>query len=174
MREIRPASRKFPGFGSRADSNAPLIERRSGRRYLTLKNFGLVAIVVVLLFLGITIRSEMRGPGSSDFGRLMNRELPVVEQKPLEVVTEADPYVVSAGQRSADPMLVQPMARENWLIDEAAVAQRPLPDRGWETQTRLGVTSSEPGGLTVVGGPDGVEIRRTEARRPVLSGGFGR
>jgi hypothetical protein len=174
MREIRPAPRKFPGFGSRPDSNAPLIERRARRRYLTLKNFGLVLIVAVLLFLGITIRSEMRGPGSSDFGRLVNRELPVVEQKPLEIVTEADPYIVSAGQRSADPMLVQPMARQNWLVDEATVPRQPLPDPGWETHPRLGVTSSEPGGLTVVGGPDGVEVRRREPRRPVLSGGFGR
>ncbi|HEX7705104.1 MAG TPA: hypothetical protein VF701_01470 [Thermoanaerobaculia bacterium] len=139
-----------------------------------MKNFGLVAIALAVLFLGITIRSEMRGPGSSDFGRLVNRELPVVEQKPLEVVTEADPYVVSGGQRSADPMLVQPMARENWLVDEATVAQPPVPDPVWESQARLSVTSSEPGGLTVVGGPDGIAVQRREPRRPVLSGGFGR
>jgi hypothetical protein len=70
------------------DLIVPIRDRRQSKRYLTLKNFGIVVGVLVVIFVGISIRSEMRGT-SVDYGRLMQRELPSDPGplKPREVVT---------------------------------------------------------------------------------------
>lgn len=149
------------------DLIVPIHDRRQRKRYLTLRNFGYALIAAVVLFLGITIRSEMRGTGPSNYGRLVERELPHVEQKPAEVVIEAP--IVDNEQTHADPMLIAPMAREQWLraqpTETTTVA---IPPRA-EAATATGETD-----LVVVGGPEGVKVVQKERRRPTLSGGFGR
>ena len=148
----------------RPDLIVPIRDRRQHKRYLTLKNFGVAVAVLALLFIAITIRSEMRGRTPGEFGGLFSRELPAVEQKPVEVVQEAPPPVDDATH--ADPLLVEPAARAQWLEGETAtVAAVP-------TQQPVRSSASE---VSIVGGPEGVTVVRREARpKPVLSGGFGR
>ncbi|HEX6084269.1 MAG TPA: hypothetical protein VF266_07075 [Thermoanaerobaculia bacterium] len=150
----------------RPDLIVPIRDRRQHKRYLTLKNLGIGAAVATLLFIGITIRSEMRGRTPGEFGQLFSRELPTVEQKPVEVVREAPLPVPDATH--ADPLLTQPAARAQWLEGETAtVAAVPAPQ-----PVTIRSSASE---VVVVGGPEGVAVVRKEARRkPVLSGGFGR
>ena len=151
----------------RPDLIVPIRDRRQRKRYLTLKNFGKVMLALTILFIVITIRSEMRGLTPGEFGRLFQREIAVdVEQKPVEVVREAPLPVDDATH--ADPLLVAPAARAQWLQDDAtttAVAPVAVPPS-------VRSSASE---VAVVGGPEGVAVVRREGRpKPVLSGGFGR
>jgi hypothetical protein len=150
------------------DLIVPIRDRRQHKRYLTLKNFGYALIAAIVLFIGITISSEMRGNGPANYGRLVDRELPqVVEQKPVEVVNETP--AIDNEQTHADPMLTAPMAREQWLH-----AQTPAPvPVNVPSRVEAAVSSGETG-VAVVGGPEGVKIVQKERRRPTLSGGFGR
>ena len=153
----------------RPDLIVPIRDRRQRKRVLTLKNFGIFLAVLAVAFLAISIRSEMRGLGPSEYGRLFRKEVPPpVEAKPMEVVSEA-PTV--ADQTHADPTLVEPMARSQWLVDEAATTTTtPL-----ETPTVVNAAAVRGAGdVTIVGGADGVTVVQRERRRPVLSGGFGR
>jgi hypothetical protein len=152
----------------RPDLIVPIRDRRQHKRYLTLKNFGWTMLVLTVLFIGITIRSEMRGRKPGEFGRLFQREAAVeIKQKPVEIVREA-PLPVDDSTH-ADPMLVEPAARAQWLQGNATTAPTvtavaPLP-----------VVRSSASEVSIVGGPDGVAVVRKEARpKPVLSGGFGR
>ncbi|MFL6247804.1 MAG: hypothetical protein ACJ74H_17400 [Thermoanaerobaculia bacterium] len=151
------------------DLIVPIRDRRQHKRYLTLRNFGWSLLAAMILFLGITIRSEMRGTGPTTYGRLVERELPKVEQKqPLEVVREAP--TVSTEQTHADPMLMEPMAREQWLRDHTATepVAVDVPHRA------AAALASGETDVAIVGGPEGVKIVQRERRKPVLSGGFGR
>ncbi|HET8773422.1 MAG TPA: hypothetical protein VFP80_06515 [Thermoanaerobaculia bacterium] len=155
-------------MSSRPDLIVPIRDRRRRKRILTLKHFGIVMAVLAVAFVAISIRSEMRGLGPSGYGRLFNREVPpAVEAKPMEVVHEAEPAAV-ADQTHVDPMLVQPMERSQWLVDETAAT----------TATVVPVVNAASvrgdGDVAIVGGSDGVTVVRQERRKPVLSGGFGR
>jgi hypothetical protein len=152
------------------DLIVPIRDRRQRKRYLTLKNFGIAMGVFVVLFIAITIRSEMRGNGPSNYGRLVERELPPVahEQKPVEVVRETP--TVDVEQTHADPMLTAPMAREQWLHAQTETAAVPVPIA---PRVAASVVSGETE-VAIVGGPEGVQIVQKERRRPTLSGGFGR
>jgi hypothetical protein len=153
----------------RPDLIVPIRDRRQHRRYLTLKHFAVFVAVATVLFIIITVRSEMRGRMPGEFGRLFQHEVAAdVEQKPVEVVREA-PAVEDATH--ADPMLIQPAARAQWLQgDPTATTVAPVPPTAPPPVIRS--SASE---VAVVGGPDGVSIVRKEARpKPVLSGGFGR
>lgn len=152
----------------RPDLIVPIRDRRQRKRYLTLRNARNVFIALTVLFIAITIRSELQPRHSETFGRLLERELPEVEAKPVEVVQEAPPV---EDHTAADPMLVAPAAREQWLHDDgttaAAAAIEPIP---------VAITPRAAGGesrLVIVGGPEGVSVVE-KRRRPVLSGGFGR
>ncbi|HEX7831559.1 MAG TPA: hypothetical protein VF787_18030 [Thermoanaerobaculia bacterium] len=154
---------------SRPDLIVPIRDRRQHRRIVTLKNFRNLAIVAVVAFLGVTVYSEIRGPKAGEYGRLYRSELPPsVEPKPVEVVQEA---TTIDDQTHADPTLVQPMARAQWLEGETAtpttatIAPSPVP---------VQASVSQSGEVTIVGGPEGVSVVREQRRRPVLSGGFGR
>src|SRR5688500_7153465 len=95
---------------NRPDLLVPIRDRRQHRRFLTVRNAGISFAVLVMLFLGISIYSEIGprggGGGESTFGRLLEREMPKVESKPVEVVTEARPAVDD--HTAPDPMLVAP------------------------------------------------------------------
>ena len=151
----------------RPDLIVPIRDRRQRKRYLTLKNFGYASIAAAVLFIGITIRSEMRGVGPTNYGRLVERELPhVVEQKPVEVVKEAP--VVNNEQTHADPFLTEAAAREQWLRAQAEPLPVAVPPR-----IAAAVATGETD-LAIVGGPEGVKVVQRERRKPVLTGGFGR
>lgn len=143
-------------------------ERRQRRRYLTLKNFRNAAIVLLVLFTIVSIRSELRRPDGTGYGRLVERELaPPVEPKPVEVVETAGETVPDATH--ADPMLVEPMVREQWIRPEDEFAVVPAGNSRAEASVAAGHTE-----VAIVGGPDGVAVVQQERRRPVLAGGFGR
>src|SRR3569832_600902 len=93
----------------------PIRDRRRGRRILTLRNARNAGIVLLILFAVITIRSEMRKPQPGDFGGLYSSEVarnePVTARQP-DVVREVPP---APDQTAADPMLVAPAAREQYL-----------------------------------------------------------
>lgn len=152
---------------NKPDLIVPIRDRRQRKRYLTLRNFGWSMLAAMILFLGITIRSEMRGAGPTTYGRLVERELPQIEHKRVEVVPEAP--VIDTDQAHADPMLTEPMAREQWLR-----AQDPQPavvDVPHRTAAALATGETD---VAIVGGPEGVKVVQRERRKPVLSGGFGR
>jgi hypothetical protein len=152
----------------RPDLIVPIRDRRQRRRYLTLKNFGWTMLVLTVLFIGITIRSEMRGRTPGEFGRLFQREVDLkIEQKPVEVVREA-PLPVDDSTH-ADPMLVEPAARAQWLQGDTAATATVV------TVAPIPPVRSSASEVAIVGGPEGVAVVRKEARpKPVLSGGFGR
>ena len=151
---------------SKPDLIVPIRDRRQHKRYLTLSNFGWSLLAAMILFLGITIRSEMRGTGPTSYGRLVERELPQVEQKPVEVVREAP---IATEQTHADPTLIEPMAREQWLR-----AQDPQPVVVDMSHRAAAAVATGETDVAIVGGPEGVKIVQREKRKPVLSGGFGR
>ena len=155
------------------DLIVPIRDRRQHKRYLTLRNAAIVFVAMLVVFAAITIRSEMEPRHRDTFGDLFQRELPAPPaQKPVEVVQEAQPYVED--QTSPDPMLVAPMAREQWLraddgttatTSAAAIEPVLLPvelPRAGESR------------IAIVGGPEGVSVVKQTRRRQVLSGGFGR
>ena len=151
----------------RTDLIVPIRDRRQGKRYLTLKNFGYAVLPGFVIFIGITIRSEMRATGPANYGRLIERELPKVEQAPpMEIVRETP--TDDTEQTHADPMLIEPMAREQWLHDQAAVAPVEVPQRAAASMA-TGNTD-----VVIVGGPEGVKIVQRERRNPTLPGGSAR
>lgn len=153
----------------RPDLIVPIRDRRQHKRYLTLRNFGYSVIALLVLFLGITIRSEMRGVGPARYGRLLERELPQVEQKkPVEVVREAP--AVATEQTHADPTVIEPMAREQWLRADSTAG----PVRIDFSQRAAAAVATGQTEVAIVGGPEGVHIVHRERRKPALSGGFGR
>lgn len=148
------------------DLIVPIRDRRQRRRYLTLKNFAMVSVVLAVAFALITIRSEMRGRTPGEYGRLFGREIAnTVDPKPVEVVREAPAPVPDATH--ADPMLIEPAARAQWLQDDTATTV---------TVASVPLTTVRPSGsdVAIVGGPEGVTVMRKERPKPVLSGGFGR
>ena len=155
----------------RPDLIVPIHDRRQRRRYVTLKNFGWATLAGGVIFVGISIYSEMRTTGPANYGRLVQREISaVVEQKPVEVVTETPS--VDQEQTHADPMLVQAAAREQWLrAQETAPGVVPavvdIPPRAAAAMA-TGETD-----VVIVGGPEGVKIVQRERRKP-LSARFGR
>ena len=145
----------------------PFPDRRQGRRYLTKKTvLGTIGIAAVI-FLAITIRSEMRHPNGQDYGRLYEKQvqkLKPVEPQAIPVVTEAP---VAEGA-SADPFSLDAAQREQYLGDTRLT---PPPT----TASALGFGGEQQSSLRVEGGPDGVTVTNTEPRpKPVLGGGFGR
>ncbi len=152
---------------SKPDLIVPIRDRRQRRRYLTLKNFGYAALAAGVIFVGISIRSEMRGTGPANYGRLVAREIPPVEQKAVEVVTETP--TVDQDQTHADPMLLQTAAREQWLQ-----AQTTTPVAVDIPQRAAASMASGETDVVIVGGPEGVKIVQRERRKPTLTGGFGR
>ena len=150
----------------RPDLIVPIRDRRQRRRFLTLKNFGWTTLAGVLIFIGISIRSEMRGPTPHGYGGLFDRAVDTeVVRKPVDVVQEAEPV---ADANAADPLLVAPAARAQVMKDEVVATATVAP-----APTAAAVTKGS-GDVTIVGGPKGLTVVRKERRKPVLTGGFGR
>lgn len=154
---------------SRSDLIVPIRDRRQRRRILTLKNFGIVAAVITVLFLVISIRSEMRNPDEGNFGQFYDRQLPVVEAEPDEIIREASNV---PDETHADPMLLEPAARSQWLVEEPAPVVVSSVATG-ATRAEAAVATGETD-VAIVGGTEGVAIVKRDRRKPELSGGFGK
>ncbi|HVG25262.1 MAG TPA: hypothetical protein VND45_13985 [Thermoanaerobaculia bacterium] len=156
----------------RPDLIVPVRDRRQRKRYLTVKNVGLGLLAATALFVAITIRSEMRGRTPGEFGRLFGSEVAnAVDPKPVEVVREAAPPPPVDDATHANPMLVEPAVRAQWLEGDAAA----VPAATAAAPAPAPPLRSAPSEVVVVGGPGGVSVVKKDARpRPVLSGGFGR
>ncbi|HEX8253106.1 MAG TPA: hypothetical protein VF846_08175 [Thermoanaerobaculia bacterium] len=162
-------------MGRKRDLIVPIRDRRQRKRYLTLKNFRNVVIAVVVIFIGISIQSEMRGT-KGDYGRLMRRELPERPQpvkKPLEVVTEAKVAPVP-DQTHVDPFLVEPLEREQWLHGDPGVPITTATALATPPARAEAAVASGETRVAIVGGIEGVTVVKRERQKPVLSGGFGR
>lgn len=155
---------------TRPDLIVPIRDRRQHKRYLTVRNVFFTSVAVVVAFAAISLRSEMEPKNRESFGDLVRRQMPEVEAKPVEVVREASPAV--ADETAADPMLVAPAAREQWLHDSATTTITPEPAIApvMAADVRGGAESR----VAIVGGPEGVAIVQQRQRRPTLKGGFGR
>lgn len=147
-------------------------DRRQGRRIVTLKNFGWAALVALVLFTLITIRSEIGNKTVEDYGRLYGsqvQKLPEVQPKQVPVVTEAVPVQDAS---SADPFSLNAAAREQYLGNptlEPVLTATTITPTG--TQPRIGAD----GAVRVEGGPEGLTVVQETKKAPaVLGGGFGR
>lgn len=152
----------------------PVRDRRSGRRIVTLRNFLKLALVAMVLFAVVTIRSEMRGKNQTDYGRIVSKELPAPPvAKAPEIVRETH----DRDELSADPFLVAPAQRAQFL-GNTALEPVPLIDPATTTQTAQGELSPPRQGearTVIVNGPDGgVSIVQDQRPKPILSGGFGK
>ena len=149
----------------------PVRDRRQRRRILTLKNFGRIAIAVAVLFAGLTIRSEMRRTTTGDYGRLFGKQVAgqteIVKPK-YDVIKEASPV---SDQTAADPTLLEPAARSQYLGVESTMAPASPPAAD---EIRPAMPAQPAGnGAAIVGDASGVTIvRGTSERRPVLTGGI--
>lgn len=139
----------------RPDLIVPIRDRRQRRRYLTVKNFVIVMLVLFVTFVAIETYSEIRSIPAGDYGRLFRRKVPPPPPpKPMEVVSEAPV------RDHTQAVLVDTAARSQWIEqDLAPVRVEPL-------------RSDQD--VAIVGTADGVTVVRRERRRPELSGGFGR
>jgi len=154
----------------RPDLIVPIRDRRRRKRILTLKNFGYAAIAMVVLFAAVTIQSDLRHPKAGTYGRLFGKQVsgqPEVVPQKMEVVREAP----VADETAADPLLLAPAAREQYLgIDSTNM---PKPAAGIAQQPQPQTAPDQHGAVAIVGGPEGVTISQANATpRPTLSGGI--
>lgn len=148
----------------------PIRDRRQRKRVLTLKNFGKVSLALAIVLVGITIVSDLGHKANGDYGRLFGKQVSrqtEIARKPPDVIREAPPVVVD--QTAADPMLIAPAAREQYLgVD---FANQPVMASGAMTAASLDAPRGP--GTSIVGGPEGVTLVRGETPKPpALSGGI--
>lgn len=156
------------------DLIVPIHDRRQRKRIITLKNFGWLALALAIIFLGLTIRSEMRHTSGNDYGRLFGKQVArqndAVKPK-LDVIKEAP----VPDQTAADPLLVEAAARSQYLGADTMAPPPPVappPATASEAAAPPEIRGSV-SGATIVGGPNGVTIvRGKNPRQPVLSGGI--
>ena len=154
------------------DLIVPIRDRRQGRRILTLRNFGGAALVLVVLFLVVSIHSEMRKPAPDQYGRIVSKELArndAALQKPkIDVVQEA----TVSDQTAADPMLIAPAAREQYLGVNAPPAA-PVPPPAPDFVAPQPALRSASGKVTIVGDSTGVAVvQSSTVPTHKLSGGI--
>ena len=161
---------------SRPDLIVPVRDRRSRKRVLTLKTFGYAAIAIVVIFAAVTIQSDLRHSKGDDYGRLFGKQVsgqPDVVPQKVDIVREAP----VPDETSADPLLIAPAAREQYLgVDSSNMPQpQPVVSSSVMTPSQPLATAAEtrPGAVSIVGGPEGVTITKNQAQqRPTLSGGI--
>jgi hypothetical protein len=159
---------------TRPDLLVPVRDRRSRKRVLTLRNFGYAAIAFVVVFAAVTIQSDLRHTKGDSYGRLFGKQVsgqPDVVPQKVDIVTEAP----VPDETSADPLLIAPAAREQYLgVNSSNMPQPPQP----QPIVSSSVITPQPlataqGAVSIVGGPEGVTITKDQAKqRPTLSGGI--
>ena len=161
----------------RPELNIPNRDRRDHRRILTLKNARFAVLGLVLLTVGLVLYARRGRTSPDDYGRLFGKQItqPQAEvPKPPDVITEAPVQ----DQYGADPLLVEPAAREQYLgvkpqpvvpVQVPAVAATAPPALPAPVPVQQGDR------VAIVGDDKGVSIARTtSAAPPKLTGGFGR
>jgi hypothetical protein len=149
----------------------PAVERRSRRRIVTLRNFGIAAVIVLLIIAGFNIRSEMRDTtGDEDFGRLYGREMKKAPAVTTVPVTERIVAPVDESA-SADPFSLDAAAREQYL---GSPSLTPEPVINADAATATIPRGESESRVRIVGGPEGVELVQEERHKPQLGGGFGK
>jgi hypothetical protein len=159
----------------------PIRDRRQRRRILTIKNCAISMLSVAVLVASISTYNASRRAPAGEYGRLfgsqvqatntaISRKVDVIEEGPVD------------DQRSSDPMLVAPAAREQLLradsnVPAAPAAIAPAPVAPVATPSAIGNVSGH--GTTIVGDGKGVAVVHASATsttstapRPVLSGGI--
>jgi hypothetical protein len=148
-------------------------ERRRRARILTVKNLAWAAGIVLVVFIGFSIRSEFRDTTSGKYGRLYGKEVAKVPSQPAreqEVVTEETAPAI-AEQNYADPTLVEPARRAAYLGTEPVQLQPVSPVEPPRVAPASAVGGSD---LAITGGPEGVTVvKENPQKKPVLGGGFG-
>jgi hypothetical protein len=161
---------------NRPDLIVPIRDRRRGRRYLTLRNFGIALAVGAVLFVVLNVMSELRRPKAGEYGRLVARETPKpadLQPQTREIVSEAP----VPDETAADPMLVASQARAQYLgVDQVPVqpaAVLPTAPGVEDFPSREPVLGREHGKVTIVGDANGVAlVTQTASREHKLSGGY--
>jgi hypothetical protein len=154
----------------------PIRDRRQRRRILTIRNCAISMLSVAVVIAAISTYNASRRAPAGEYGRLIggqeqttntavSRKVDVIEEGPADE------------QRSGDPMLVAPAAREQTLRTEMTApvaAPAPVPDR---SPAAIGNVNGH--GTTIVGDGSGVAVvhapatsTTSTAPRPVLSGGI--
>jgi len=166
----------------RTDLIVPIRDRRRGRRILTTRNVLGAAVVAILAFTAITIRSQLRKP-TGDYGRLFGQQVsatPAVATAPASIVMEGPASSVS-DQTAADPMLLSGSARDQYLgvhPQEPAATPAAAPSAPGFVPVPAPANpapqsaAGSPEHVTIVGGADGVKLVRKPADHPVLGGGI--
>ena len=159
---------------TRPDLIVPVRDRRSRKRVLTLKNFGYAAIAFVVVFAAVTIQSDLRHSKKDSYGRLFGKQVsgqPDVVPQKVDIVREAP----VPDETSADPLLIAPAAREQYLGVDSSNMPQPQPQQQVINSSVMPSQplGTAPGAVQIVGGPEGVTITKTQAtQRPTLSGGI--
>ena len=157
------------------DLIVPIRDRRQSRRILTLRNLGSAALILAVVFLVVTIHSEMRKPAPDHYGRLFSREIArsngAVPKPKIEVVPEA----TVGDQTAADPTLVAPAAREQYLGVNPPPAPTPAPQPSSAADQFVRpqpILHRDSGKVTIVGDSSGVAVvQSSTAPSHKLSGG---
>lgn len=142
-------------------------ERRSNRRYVTLKNAAIAGIVLVVLFLGLSAWSAFR-PDSNASGDLFRPRTPA----PDSIATRRDPIVVREGaaynRPETNPVLLDRGALDGLQGPAVPPPATPAPSITAEEMNFEHRTSQLGKGkrITISGGTEGVQVR-AEPDRPV-------
>lgn len=149
----------------------PERDRRRGRRLLTKRNVLITVVAIVVVFLGISVWSEVSDKARFGKGRLYSSRLnlpDLPERRPYEVIS-GDEIFSSGG---ADPMLLDYQRREALLGVQPGMLERqhgidpdaPMID---PSDSSLSAISSNPietgtAGVAITGGPEGVRIEKKQ------------
>jgi hypothetical protein len=156
----------------RPDLIVPIRDRRSRKRVITWKNFGYAAIALVVVFAALTIQSDLRHSKDDGYGRLFGKQVsgqPDVVPQKVDIVREAP----VPDETSADPLLLAPAAREQYLGVNSSNMPQPQPVVNSSVIATQPAAETKPGAVAIVGGPEGVTISKDQApQRPTLSGGI--
>ena len=157
------------GDDDKVTSFGPVRDRRSGKRYFTVRNVSIFIGAIVGCFILISIASEMRrSPTGGSYGRLYHKRTAEIEVQPrskMEVISESAPAVND--QKAADPMLLDSVSREAWLgvtPDMLPGGAQPAP-ASTTGSSSTGITGVRPldipknGKVVITGGAEGVQLK---------------
>jgi hypothetical protein len=134
-------------------------ERRSQRRYVTLKNAGIAGIVLVVGFLVLSAWSAFR-PNSNASGNLFRIRVPPSDATTLR----PDPIVIHEGSTNDQPgtnaVLLDPRAQDQLRPATAPPPATPAPSTTAEQMNFEHRTSQLGKGkrITISGGSEGVQV----------------
>lgn len=153
-------------------SNVLMPDRRRHVRIVTLKNFGIFVLACFAVLATAELVARIRRPAVDGYGRIVQRQLPAAPA----VATRA-PEVVHEGeipdQNAADPWLVEPAARSQYLGDPQLPVQAAAPPAPAPETTEAAPKLDGGSHVAIVGNGNGVKlVTGSSPARPQLSGGI--